>query len=170
MKAIFSACNRAIAFVRQSVIAILAVYDRAVAFVSGTIMENLMLLLTRLGLAGVFWTSGRTKVEEGTWLSNNDTARYLFQNDYSGVPLPPDFSMVMATYSEHLFPILLVLGLFTRLSALALLGMTMVIQIFVYPGALINTHMLWIGAALVLIVRGGGMISLDAGLLKARPA
>jgi putative oxidoreductase len=72
----------------------------------------------------------------------------------------------MATVSEHLFPILLVLGLFTRLSAAALLGMTMVIQIFVYPDAWWPVHSLWTALALVLIVQGGGFLSLDAALVK----
>ena len=133
-------------------------------------VESLMLLLTRLGLAGVFWRSARTKVEDGSWMTISDTTYYLFANDYSGVPLPSHFAAVMATVSEHAFPILLVLGLFTRLSALALLGMTMVIQIFVYPAEWWTQHSLWAALALILIVRGGGMISLDAGLLKARPA
>ena len=74
----------------------------------------------------------------------------------------------MATVSEHLFPILLVLGLFTRLSAFALLCMTMVIQIFVYPEAWWSVHSLWVALALVLVMRGAGSISLDAPLLRAR--
>ncbi|MDZ4276448.1 MAG: DoxX family protein [Erythrobacter sp.] len=150
--------------------AIFSVYDRAVAFVSGTMVEGLTLLLTRIVLAGIFWRSARTKVEEGSWLSINDGTYYLFANDYSGVPLPSEFAAVLATVSEHVFPILLVLGLFTRFSALALLGMTMVIQIFVFPELWWSVHSLWAALALILVVRGGGMISLDAGLLKARPA
>jgi putative oxidoreductase len=69
----------------------------------------------------------------------------------------------MATYSEHLFPILLVLGLFTRFSALALLGMTAVIQIFVYPDAW-PTHLSWAALMLYLIGRGAGPLSLDQRL------
>ena len=68
----------------------------------------------------------------------------------------------MATWAEHLLPILLVLGLFTRLSALGLLAMTLVIQLFVYPDAWWQTHVLWSAMAAVLIARGGGMFSLDA--------
>jgi putative oxidoreductase len=69
----------------------------------------------------------------------------------------------MATYSEHLVPILLVLGLFTRFSALALLGMTAVIQIFVYPDAW-PTHLSWAALMLYLIGRGAGPLSLDQRL------
>jgi putative oxidoreductase len=66
----------------------------------------------------------------------------------------------LATYAEHLFPLLLVLGLCTRLSALALLGMTAVIQVFVYPQAGI-THLWWAAPLLYLAGRGGGAFGLD---------
>lgn len=144
----------------------IALYDRIIAFVSGKIPEAVMLLFVRIALAGIFWRSGQTKIEEGTWFTISDTTYYMFSEEYSGVPLPSDFSAVMATVSEHVFPILLVLGLFTRLSATALLGMTMVIQIFVYPDAWWSVHLLWVALALVLIVRGGGLFSLDALLVK----
>lgn len=149
---------------------ILKFYDRMVALVSDCKLQNLTLLFTRIVLAGVFWRSGRTKVDEGSWFSISDNTYFLFQEEYKGVPLPSDLAAVMATVSEHLFPILLVLGLFTRLSALALLGMTLVIQIFVYPEAWWQVHSLWVAMALVLIVRGGGSISLDAPLVRRRAA
>jgi putative oxidoreductase len=149
---------------------ILKFYDRMVALVSNCKLQNLTLLFTRIVLAGVFWRSGRTKVDEGSWFSISDNTYFLFQEEYKGVPLPSDLAAVMATVSEHLFPILLVLGLFTRLSALALLGMTLVIQIFVYPEAWWQVHSLWVAMALVLIVRGGGSISLDAPLARRRAA
>jgi putative oxidoreductase len=149
---------------------ILSLYDRAVVLVSNCKLQNLTLLFTRIVLAGIFWRSGRTKVDEGSWFSISDNTRFLFQEEYKGVPLPSDLAAVMATVSEHLFPILLVLGLFTRISALALLGMTLVIQIFVYPEAWWQTHSLWTAMALVLIVRGGGSISLDAPLVRRRTA
>lgn len=125
-----------------------------------------MLLFMRVALAGIFWRSGRTKVEDESFFSISDTTYFLFKEEYAGVPLPSDFSAVMATVSEHVFPILLVIGLFTRLSALALLGMTMVIQIFVYPDAWWNVHMIWTAMCLALIVRGGGMFAADNFLGK----
>jgi putative oxidoreductase len=148
--------------------AIISTYDRAVAAISGPRMFGLTLLFTRIVLAGVFWRSGRTKVEEGSWLSISETTYYLFADEYAGVPLPSDLAAVLATVSENLFPILLVLGLFTRMSAMALLGMTMVIQIFVYPDAWWSVHALWAALALILIMRGSGAISLDAALLQMR--
>ncbi|NCQ22679.1 MAG: DoxX family protein [Sphingomonadales bacterium] len=143
---------------------ILGIYDTATRWLESRWPMDLTLLFTRIVLAGIFWRSGRTKVEEGSWLSISDTTTFLFEEEYSGVPLPPDLAAVMATWSEHLFPIMLVLGLFTRLSALALLGMTMVIQLFVYPEAWWQVHALWVAMALVLIVRGGGSLSLDKPL------
>lgn len=140
----------------------LRLYHRFINALSGANAEGLALLLVRVALAGVFWRSGRTKVEPGSWLDISETTYFLFAEDYAGVPLPPDFAAVLATWSEHLFPILLVLGLGTRFSALALLGMTMVIQIFVFPEAWWPTHSLWAALALILIVRGGGRFALDA--------
>lgn len=148
--------------------ATLSRYDAVTARLSGASPESLVLLFVRLVLGGIFWRSGRTKVEEGTWLSLSDTTYELFRTEYAGVPLPPEFAAVMATGAEHLLPALLLAGLFTRFSALALLGMTMVIQIFVYPDAWWAEHSLWVAMALVLIVRGGGMFSLDALLTQAR--
>ncbi len=144
----------------------LALYDRAVAAISGRLPEGIALLVMRVALAGIFWRSGRTKVEEGSVLSISDTTYFLFKEEYAGVPLPSDFAAVMATYAEHLFPILLVIGLFARLSALALLGMTLVIQIFVYPEAWWQVHILWAAMCMVLIVRGAGLFSLDALLAR----
>jgi len=141
-------------------------YDAAVAWISSRIPEALILLFVRVTLAGIFWRSGRTKIEEGSLFSISDNTYFLFQEEYKSVPLPSDFAAVMATISEHVFPILLVIGLFTRLSATALLGMTIVIQIFVYPDAWWPVHSLWVALALVLILRGGGLFSLDTALVK----
>jgi putative oxidoreductase len=148
--------------------AILSSYDRTVSWASGAAIQSLALLFTRIVLAGIFWRSARTKVEDGTWLAISDTTYFLFAEEYAGVPLPSDFAAVTATVSEHVFPILLVLGLFTRLSALALLGMTLVIQIFVYPDAWWSVHALWAAMALILATGGGGQLALDAALVKAR--
>jgi putative oxidoreductase len=147
---------------------ILRTYDDLTAWLSSKLPEPAMLFFVRIALAGIFWRSGRTKVEDGSWLTISDTTRTLFEEDYSAVPLPTELATYMATYAEHLFPILLVIGLFTRLSALALLGMTLVIQIFVFPEAWWPVHSLWVALALVLIVRGGGLLSLDALLNRPR--
>ncbi|HYD14335.1 MAG TPA: DoxX family protein [Allosphingosinicella sp.] len=119
---------------------------------------DLILLVQRLGLAAIFFLSGRTKVEG--WFTLTDTTFYLFETDYALPFLNPVHAAYAATIAEHLFPILLVLGLFTRFSAAALLGMTLVIQLFVYPDAW-PTHLSWLGLMLPIIAMGGGRLSLD---------
>lgn len=131
--------------------------------------EALLLLFVRIALAAPFFLSGRTKIAEGTLFSISDTTYTLFENDYSGVPLPPHFAALAATLAEHLLPLLLLLGLGTRLAALGLLVMTMVIQIFVYPDAWWGVHMQWIALALAVLLLGPGRLSLDQALLRDRP-
>lgn len=147
---------------------LVSLYDRLVGMVSGKFAEALALLITRVALAGIFWRSYKTKIEEGTWFDLTDTTYFLFENEYSGVPIPPDIAAPMAAFSEFLFPILLVVGLATRFAAVSLLGMTLVIQIFVYPDAWWSVHLLWVAMASILIVRGGGLFSADALVVKAR--
>lgn len=130
------------------------------ALLRGAAAEGMALLAARAGLAAVFWSSGRTKVVEGTWLQVSETTRLLFASEYAGVPLPPALAATLATYAEFFLPLLLVLGLGTRFAALGLLGMTAVIQVFVYPDAW-RVHLVWAALALVLLSRGGGVFSLD---------
>ena len=118
--------------------------------------------MARLSIAAIFFLSGRTKVDG--LLTITDGTYELFRTDYMLPLIPPAIAAHVATYSEHFFPILLVLGLFTRPAALALFGMTAVIEIFVYPDAW-PTHLSWAGLLLPLIARGGGAWSLD-NLLK----
>lgn len=119
---------------------------------------SLLLLVQRLGVAAIFFLSGRTKVE-GIFTMKPATF-YLFETDYALPFIPPVPAAYMAATAEHVFPILLVLGLFTRGSALALFGMTLVIEIFVYPDAW-ATHLSWAALMLPLIALGGGRFSLD---------
>ncbi len=147
---------------------IISLYDRLTTFLASRIPEGLALLVTRVALAGIFWRSGRTKVVEGTALEIDEIQYFIFENEFAGVPLSSDLAVPLSTYAEHLFPILLVLGLATRLSALSLLIMTMVIQIFVFPDAWWQTHILWVALAAILISRGGGMFSLDALIANIR--
>ncbi|MDV6332894.1 DoxX family protein [Asticcacaulis sp. 201] len=128
------------------------------------IPDDLILLITRLGVAGVFFLSGRSKVDGVLHIT--DGTYTLFREDYHVPLIPPDIAAHLATYSEHLFSILLVLGLFTRLSALAFFGMTAVIEIFVYPDAW-PTHLSWAALLILLIARGSGAWSLDR-VLKIR--
>lgn len=143
---------------------LIALYDRVTARVAILIPCALLLLVARLGIAGIFFLSGRTKVEG---LFTITPATYeLFRTDYALPLIPPAIAAVGATVSEHLFSILLVLGLATRLSAAALLGMTIVIEVFVYPDAW-PTHLSWTAILLPLIARGGGSWSLDRILRRS---
>jgi putative oxidoreductase len=117
-----------------------------------------LLLVQRLGIAAVFLLSGRTKVDG--LITVNESALELFRYEYALPLIPPELAAYAATYSEHLFPLLLILGLFTRFAAAGLLVMTLVIQIFVYPDAW-ATHLSWAGLLLPLIALGGGKVSLD---------
>ena len=143
-------------------------YDALAAWLAGRLPESLLLLFVRIVLGGVFWRSGRTKIAEGSWFTLNETTRELFATEYAGVPLPPELAAPLATAAEHVLPALLLAGLFTRISALGLMGMTMVIQIFVYPDAWWPVHSLWLALALILVLRGGGQFSLDAALIAGR--
>ena len=141
-------------------------YDRTTQFLSDKLFESGALLLTRLALAGVFWSSGRTKVVEGTWFQIDETQYYLFEE--FGLPIAPQIMVPMSMYAEFFLPILVAFGLLTRLGAAGLLGMTLVIQFLVFPEAWWPVHSLWAALALVLLSRGGGRFSLDALFIKMR--
>ena len=86
-----------------------------------------------MGIGVIFFLSGRTKVEG--WLTVTDGTYTLFRDEYKLPLIPVEIAAHAAVWAEHALPLLLLLGLFTRLSALALLGMTLVIHLFVYPDA-----------------------------------
>jgi putative oxidoreductase len=145
---------------------LVALYRRSGQLAARLIPQDSLLLVARLGIASVFFRSGRTKVEG--LLTITDSTYELFRTEYALPFMNPVVAAHVATYSEHLFPLLLVLGLLTRPAALALLGMTTVIEIFVYPDAW-PTHLSWAGLLLPLVALGGGRVSLDH-LLRIDPA
>lgn len=147
---------------------LISTYDRLTAWLASRLPEGIALLATRVALGGIFWRSGRSKIEEGTLFSISEQAYYLFEYEYTGLPIPPAIATVMATLAEHLLPVLLVLGLFSRFAAFGLLAMTLVIQVFVYPEAWWPTHILWFAMAAIIVSRGGGILSLDAALAARR--
>ena len=114
----------------------------------------LLALPLRLAVATVFWNSGTTK------LANWDATLQLFESEYKVPLLPPDLAAHLAASIELTAPVLLVLGLLTRPAALVLLGMTTVIEVFVYPQAW-PTHIQWAAMLLVLLCRGPGALSID---------
>ena len=114
----------------------------------------------RLAVATIFWNSAMTK------LANWDTALTLFVEEYKLPLIPPELAAYLAVSIELTTPVLLVLGLLTRPTALLLLGMTAVIEVFVYPLAW-PTHIQWAAMLLVLLCRGPGKLSVD-NLLQRR--
>ncbi|MBU1440011.1 MAG: DoxX family protein [Gammaproteobacteria bacterium] len=133
-------------------------WNRLAGAFTRLVPHDLLALATRVAIAAIFFLSGRTKVEG--FLTLTDSAYELFRTEYKLPFVAPELAAHLAAYAEHLFPVLLVLGIFTRLSALALLGMTLVIQVFVYPDAW-PTHLSWAALLLYLVGRGGGALSVD---------
>ncbi len=118
----------------------------------------LVALVARFAVASAFWRSGQTKVEG--FFHIKDNTFFLFREEYKVPLLPPDFAAYVTTIAEHVLPVLLVVGLASRLSALGLIIMTLVIQLFVYPDAW-PTHLLWFAPLLLILARGPGALSLD---------
>jgi putative oxidoreductase len=118
---------------------------------------TLLAIPLRIAVATVFWNSAMTK------LANWNTALALFEDEYKVPLLPPDVAAYIAVTIELTMPVLLVLGLFTRPAAAILLGMTAVIEIFVYPQAW-PTHIQWAAMLFILLCRGAGKLSVDRWL------
>lgn len=140
---------------------ITAIFDK----ISGPLPESLALLLARLGLGGVFFRSATSRLEEGSWTQISENAVYQFSEEpFNQVPIiNGEFGAYFTTFTELAIGILLMIGLATRFSALAVLGMSAVIQIFVFPSFahLWATVTVWVALALILILRGGGTFSVD---------
>jgi putative oxidoreductase len=124
-------------------------YDRL-----GSLPFSIIQLMSRLSLAVIFWRSGQAK------LANWDLTLQLFASEYKVPVLPPEIAAPLAASFELGCPIFLMLGLFTRIACLPLIGMTLVIQIFVYPMSWPD-HLIWLTLLLLLLTRGPGAVSLD---------
>ncbi len=141
------------------------------------IPASLIALLARFAMAFVFWKSGQTKISGPELLPKlgdisfkfptaiKDSTYTLFQYEYNVPLLSAKAAAVLTTMAELILPIALLLGLGTRFSATALLIMTIVIQIFVYPSAYL-THALWAVSLLYIMAHGPGGLSLDLILRK----
>lgn len=140
---------------------LLGLWNRAASRLGQLIGDSSLVLVARLSIAAIFFMSGRTKVSG--LLTITPSTYELFRTEYALPLISPELAAHLSAYSEHLFPVLLVVGLFTRLSAMALLGMTVVIEVFVYPDAW-PTHLSWAGLLLLIIARGAGSLSLDRRL------
>jgi putative oxidoreductase len=108
----------------------------------------------RLGIGWIFWNSAQVK------LINWERAVLQFEEEFRVPLLSPDFAAALTLVIELACPVLLVLGLSTRFAIVVLMGMTLVIQIFVFPEAW-PTHLQWFAMMLVLLCRGAGTLSID---------
>jgi putative oxidoreductase len=151
--------------------------DKLVAL-CGVVPYALVAVGLRCIIARVFLLSGQAKIAGPTVpvaLFNRDgdfsivlpaeikpSTFELFETQYATLPLPPAVAAYLFAYAEFVLPICLVLGFATRLSALALLVMTVLVQVYVEPDALWTTHIYLFAILMVLMSVGPGAISLDA--------
>jgi putative oxidoreductase len=125
-----------------------------------TWFKGLVLLAVRLWIAQFFMFSGLTKIK--SW----PATLALFKDEYHVPVLPPDIAAVLSATAELSLPIFLVLGLFTRFAALGFFGMTLVIELFVYPGTTENYYIFLL--TFVLISHGSGLFGADYWAAKSR--
>jgi putative oxidoreductase len=120
---------------------------------------SLLQLMFRVAIAAVFWSSGLTKI--ASWASTIA----LFQDEYRVPLLPPEIAAAMSATFELSCSVLIVVGLATRLATLPLLGMTLVIEVFVYPEYW-AMHLMWASVLLFLLTKGPGALSFDHYVLR----
>lgn len=143
--------------------ALTRLYRRLDDALARAVPADAVALAARWGIGAVFWQSGRTKVEGLLQLTPG--AIELFRDEFRLPLIAPALAAHLAAYAEHLFPLLLFVGLGTRAAALALLVMTLVIQVFVYPDAW-PTHLSWAAVFLYLMRHGAGRLSVDHALSR----
>lgn len=144
---------------------------RQVLDLLSAIPDWLIAALGRFSIAAIFWKSGQTKVQgfaidivsgqfEFGLPRLSDSAVELFRSEYKLPLIPPEVAAPLAAFAEHVFPALILVGLATRFSALALLIMTLTIQLLIYPDAY-PTHGVWATVLVLLIAKGPGVVSFD---------
>ena len=126
----------------------------AVLDLLGRVPLGVVQLMARLAIAAVFWRSAQTKI------ANWEFTVFLFRDEYKVPLLSPEVAAFIATSFELTCPVLLAFGFLTRLGTLPLLGMTLVIQLFVYPQSW-PEHLTWASLLLLILTRGPGPFSVD---------
>ena len=132
---------------------------------AGAAPHSVKALLARIAMGNIFWLSARTKVKG--LLTLKDSTFFLFENEYALPVLRVNVAACLATYSAHLFALMLFVGLGSRLGVAGMLAITAVIQLLVYPSAW-PTHLGWALLLLVIIAQGPGRLSLDHVLFGRR--
>jgi putative oxidoreductase len=144
--------------------ALSALVHRAIVVVRAIAQPSLTQLVLRFALAVPFWRSGILKWDG--FLQLKDTAVLLFSSEFQlhlpggpySYPAPEVMAFIVGC-AEIVFPVLLVLGLATRLAAFALLVMTVVVELTVPDGW--PVHVTWAAMALGIMAWGPGRLSLD---------
>jgi putative oxidoreductase len=145
-----------------------------------TIPYSLIAFVARFSIAATFWKSGQTKIEgfvldivSGDFMLAfphlGASIPSLFRDEYKLPLVDPTLAAGLAAFAEHLFPALILIGFMTRLSSVALIVMTLTIQLLVYPGAY-ATHGVWAAVLLMLIAKGGGAFSIDSIIAQRNQA
>ena len=157
----------------RSIVAVIV--DKLVAL-CGVVPYALVALGLRFVMARVFFLSGQAKIDGpaipldlGKYQFSfvlpaqiKDATFQMFETQYAALPMPPAVAAYLFTYAEFVLPICLVIGFATRFSALLLLVMTILIQVYIMPDALWSLHVYWIAILMVLMSVGPGAVSLDA--------
>ena len=145
----------------------LAILREGVSRAMKSLPEDIIAITARLAVVTIFWRSAQTKISGWEFLGQkwqfynlNDSTFMLFEYEYGLPLLNHTIAAYFATFSEFFLSLAMLVGLMTRLSALALLGMTAVIQFLVYPDAW-PTHIIWAAILLYIIKHGPGSLSLD---------
>jgi putative oxidoreductase len=160
----------------------------------GATSYALVALGLRFVMARVFFLFGQTMIDGptvpftwltsrlGSWLGRSvefsvvlpveikEATFQAFRTQYAGLPMPPEVSAQVFAYALFALPICLILGFATRLAALGLLAITVLLSVYVAPEALWSTHVYWGAILLVLITVGPGAISLDAAIRSLQRA
>lgn len=136
---------------------VLSAFERATT-TARRFPDSILLAMGRVAIAGVFWNSAMSKL--ASW----ESTLALFRDEYRVPVLPTELAAFLGTGTELIGAVLLFFGFGARFAALALLGVTAVIQIFVYPESWVH-HLQWATILLLVLVKGAGRLSLDHVIL-----
>ncbi|MEO5573617.1 MAG: DoxX family protein [Gammaproteobacteria bacterium] len=133
------------------------------------VLSPLINLVIRLWMANIFWKSGLAKIDD--W----NRTLFLFENVFKVPVFPPHVAAVLATGAELICPVLLVIGLATRLSSAVLIFLTFMAAVSFHLGAVdastnwnegYLSHIYFTLLLAVLFFHGAGKVSVDYFIRK----
>ncbi len=122
-------------------------------------------LVARIYIGMEFFRSGLLKLDDWLYGDFEETIE-MFSEDWVVPFLPTELSAYLATLGELVLPIMLIVGIFTRVGAIGLFLMALTIEVFVYPGT--QQHYYWMLILGYLAAQGGQLLSADNFLLKIK--